>query len=428
MTEQRPLVLEPGEMLSAATRDGGVGYFEVTRQVGQGGSGVVYEAVADDGRLAIVKGPRFIGARDESLERELELLTTLPPHPALVPFLGVVRSPRGHLLLVLERLFESPYARLNSVAVRPRVESFVQKGAQHAALPLATALELAYELAMALEHLHAHKVAHCDVKPANLMIALDWPDSQVPDHEYFQRLLQGRWRGALIDLGGARYFKELDSGAGGKPRAGTLAPLLTPVYAPPEVLPGFVDEAGRERSRFTPWIDSYAFGLTVYQLVTGCAPYAHLAQAPPDERDLRAMAEVKREERDGAHRPLSRAALDAIVWNDVVVEGMSREEFTERLWQLLARATHWDPAQRGTARRQCEDLGELLAVEMKDVSTDADPRAARPWRQTRLRLDAFASRFTVAGRDGSTQQRADLGKLRRKGADFWEREGYRPPS
>lgn len=420
--EPRPLVLAPGEALSAATRDGGVAYFEVTRRVGEGGSGVVHEAVTDDGRLAIVKGPRLVGARDPSLERELELLTTLPPHPSVVPLLGVVRSPRGHVLLVLERFFDNPFLRLNAAAVRPRVEAFVAPGARHAALPPATALELGYELALALEHLHAHKVAHCDVKPTNLMVALDWPDPELPDREYFERVAAGRWRAALIDLGAARAFRELDPGAG---RQGVPPPLLTPVYAPPEVLPGFVDEAGRERSRYTPWIDSYAFGLTLYQLLTGAVPYGHLA-APLAERDLAALAEVKREEREGGLRPLARAALDAIAWGDSAVEGCTREELTTRLWDLLERTTHWDPAKRPTARRLRVDLGGLLRVEPRAPEPDEDPRLARTWRQTRLRLDAFSSRLALAARDGAPP-RADLGKLRRGGADFWEREGYRAP-
>lgn len=420
--DPRPLILEPGEALSAATPDGGVAYFEVTRKVGAGGSGVVYEAITDDGRLAIVKGPQLIGTRDPSLERELELLTTLPPHPAVVPLLGVVRSPRGHVLLVLERFFDNPLQRLNAPSVFPRVASFVPPGARHAPLPPATALELGYELALALEHLHAHKVAHCDVKPANLMIGLDWPEAEIADREYFERVAAGRWRGVLIDLGGARSFRELDPGAG---RQGVAPPLLTPLYAPPEVLPGFVDEAGRERSRFTPWVDTYAFGLTLYQALTGAAPYAHLS-TPPDDRDLAQLAEVKREERDGAHRPLSRAVLDAIPWGDCAVEGCTHEELTERLWDLLARATHWDPAKRQTAKRLRVDLSGLLRVEPCPPDPHHAPHAARPWRQRRLALDAFSSRLALAARDGTTQKRADLGKLRRGGADFWEMEGYRP--
>lgn len=419
----RPLILEPGEALSASTPDGGTAYFEVTRRIGEGGSGIVYEAVADDGRLAIVKGPKLVGARDPALERELELLSALPAHPAVVPLLGVVRSSRGHVLLVLERFFDNPYHRLNSPAVLPRVAPFVAKGGRYAPLPPAIALELGFELALALEHLHAHKVAHCDVKPQNLLVGLDWHEPTVPDKEYFERIADGRWRGVLIDLGGARFFKELD-----RARAGSPPPMLTPVYAPPEVLPGFVDESGRERSRYTPWIDAYAFGLTLYQLLTGHAPYAHLP-TPPDDRDLAQLAEVKRDERDGAHRAISRAVLDGISWGDSGVDGCTREELTERLWDLLARSTHTDPAKRGTAKRIRVDLAGLLRVGLRPpVAADTGaPGVARSWRQTRVSLDAFTSRLALAGRDGTTQ-RADIGKLRRGGADFWEREGYRPLS
>ena len=68
MIDPRPLVLDPGEILSVSTREGGSTYFEITREFGHGGSGIVYESVSDDGDFAIYAGPLgdFAGHRPET--------------------------------------------------------------------------------------------------------------------------------------------------------------------------------------------------------------------------------------------------------------------------------------------------------------------------------------------------------------------------
>ncbi len=422
---QEPLELRPGEAISAAAPDGEALYVEVTRCLGRGGAGVVWEAVADDGRWAVVKGPRAVGGRDPALDREVEVLGRLPPHPNVVGLLGVARNPRGHVLAVLERCFEGPFAALDRPPVRARLAARWVAASRWVALPAPVALGLAYDLALALEHLHAHKLVHCDVKPANVLVALDWHEATVPDREYFDRIARGACRGVLIDLGGARDFRELDPGTG-RPRPGALAPTLTPLYAPPEVLPGHVGEDGRERSRFTPWLDTYALGLTLYQWLTGRAPYDHLP-APPAPTDLRALADAKREERDGALRAWDRKALDAIDWSDVSLREDARggpAAWVDALAGLLERATYWDPARRPTARALREELGRLLDV--RPVPEPERAPGARPWVQHRLALDPLDGRLVQAGRDG-TQPKLDLkAQLRRGGADFWELQGYRP--
>lgn len=411
MPEPRPLQLSAGDMLSVATPDGGSAYLEITGPLGAGGGGQVWTAVDDGGRVVVVKGPRLAGTRDAGLEREVELMSALPAHPCLPRLVGVVRDPRGHVLLLVERLHKNPLAALSEPEVRAKLDEKTR--GRHAALPPALALELGYELARALDHLHAQRVAHCDVKPANLLLAMD----DLPDGDpraYFERLVRGQWRGVLIDLGGARRFRELNPQAAGS----GAPPALTPIYAPPEVIPGLWDERSqRERSHFTPWIDSYAFGLVLYQLVTGRAPYDHLPERPDLEK-LASIAEVKREERDGAHRPLSKGVVDGIDWHGTDLRGVSHGEVLERLWELLQRATHHEPARRATARQLREGLGKLLQVEPRPTNEPG----ARDWIQRRLVGDAFEGPLARLARGGAPA--ADLGKLRRGGKDFWEMQGY----
>jgi serine/threonine protein kinase len=432
--EQRKLDLHQGEVLSAQALDGGGAYFEVVRKIAQGGEGSIYEAVTDDGQVAIVKGPLFVGTRDLSLEKEANHLAVVNPHGNqhgnVVRLLATQKDPRGHTLMFLERVFENPLRVMNRDAVRARLDAWGPRKGQ-AVPPISVALELGYELALGLEHLHAKGLLHGDVKPANLMVAIDWREAVLPDRVYFERLAKGRWRGVVIDLGGAKTTKELAALARGLPLV--KPPKMTPAYAPPEVLPGLRDSQGVERSHFGLAIDTYAFGLTLYQLVTGQVPYAHL-KAPPSDQDLKQLAHAKREERDGAHRPIAKAAVDALDWSDCALEGDDRRGFQDELWKILAQATNADPNARGKMSDLRALLGKLLGVEALSVaeamsvrdSAGDDPRTVRPWVQRRLRLDSFTSRLTDAGRDGTQKKETGRGKIQRGGSDFWEMQGFAP--
>ena len=425
--DPRPLVLTEGDVISSVSHDGNSNYFEVTRELGVGGAGIVYECVSDDGEPAVIKGPKTIGTKQPDLESEARWLLSIPRHPNLIQLLGLHRDPRGHTLLILERVYANPLRALHREVIRARLEGRATPGGRFIPLPPSTALELAYELARGLEHLHKGKIAHCDVKPENLLLRLNCHEPEISDKDYFEALAKGAWRGVLIDLGGARSFKELSHASAGV--KGVELPSLTPIYAPPEVLPGSYDpQAQRERSRFSPWIDTYAFGLTVYQLVTGFVPYEHLKD-PPDENDLRQIAETKREERDGAFLPIARAPLELLEWGDATIHPTMRgkyarrEEVVERLWELLARCVHWDPVRRGTMKQMRGDIAELIGVAPAPPDKRQGP-LAREWIQRRFTLDAFSSRLIDAGRE--PLEKINLDQIRRGGSDFWEMQGFRP--
>ncbi|RMG17563.1 MAG: hypothetical protein D6731_03870 [Planctomycetota bacterium] len=424
MTSPRPLRLAPGEVLATLSPDGDSTYFEVGEALGHGGEGVVYACASDEGTPAVVKAPRWTGERSPALEYERRWLRVVPPHPNLVRLLGTHRDPRGHFL-VLERVHQNPLRRLNRPLVRQRLRGN-NPGGRHVPPPLPTALELAYELARGIEHLHRHKVAHCDVKPDNLMVRLPCSEADPDDKTYFEAIARGAWRGVLIDLGGARSFLHLSRASLDPDRV--ALPALTPLYAPPEVLPGAWDEErGRERSRFSPWIDVYAFGLTLYQLVTGWVPYAHL-DPPPDEARLDEVVHAKREELAGAHLPVARAPIERLDWGQLELHPTlrgkysRREEFAERLWELIARAVHYDPVRRGTMRGLRGDLAELIGIAPAPPDQRTGP-VGREWMQRRLTQSAFSGTLVEAARGGT---RVDLGRLRRGGADFWEMQGMSP--
>ncbi len=88
-----------------------------------------------------------------------------------------------------------------------------------------------------LREVHAKKLLHQDIKPANIYIRNDGTP-------------------VLIDFGAARQTFS----AGGA----RLSPMYTPGFAPPEQY--------RDRERLGPWSDVYSIGATIFACLAGSAP------------------------------------------------------------------------------------------------------------------------------------------------------------
>jgi serine/threonine protein kinase len=201
-----------------------IGRYRLGERIGRGGFGVVYDAVDTElGRPVAVK---LMRARDQvraaSFKREAMLVARLN-HPNVVTLhdYGVDENTP---FLVLERLRGEPLdQRIRRAPVEPGV-----------------AIDIAIEVARALEHAHAEGVVHADLKPANVFLC----ESGVVKVLDF----------GLGRLDGAR---DCDSGEGGGGGGGT------PAYMAPERFLG-------ERS--SPASDVFAIGVMLYELITGALP------------------------------------------------------------------------------------------------------------------------------------------------------------
>ena len=137
-----------------------LGPYEVLAKLGEGGMGEVYRA--RDTKLnrfvAIKVLPAHVArdpARLQRLQREAQVLASLN-HPQIATIHGLEES-EGTSALVME-LVEG--------------EDLKQRIAR-GALPVGEALEVARQIALALEAAHAQGIVHRDLKPANIKLRAD---------------------------------------------------------------------------------------------------------------------------------------------------------------------------------------------------------------------------------------------------------------
>ena len=197
-----------------------VGRFELLREIGRGGFGIVWEARDRELRRGVafkaVRAGDRASLREEALVREAEAVAQLT-HPNLVTLYDVGRCEHGPYL-VLELLRGQPLSKQ------------LEKGK----LTAREALHLAIEVAKGLAHAHAAGVVHRDLKPANVLVC---KDGQVK----------------VLDFGFAHAFgfKRINGG--------------TPAYMAPEQ---WEDAPEDERT------DIFALGVLLYRALSGELPFA----------------------------------------------------------------------------------------------------------------------------------------------------------
>ena len=207
-----------------------IGVYTDAELIGAGGMGVVYKAVAPDGRAVAVKvipagaTNRTMAGR---LEREWQTLATLD-HPNIARVFDSGTTPDGR-----------PYFAMEYI---PGV-SLVQY-ADDKRLTVRQRLDLFRGVAAAVTHLHRRGIIHRDLKPGNILVA---------------EAADGAAVSKLIDFGLA---KEVGSASGATSAGGYVG---TPNYMAPEQASG---SGGPVDTR----ADVYALGVILYELLTGGLP------------------------------------------------------------------------------------------------------------------------------------------------------------
>lgn len=237
----RTLALRPAARAEPRVAAIGVGVvladrYALEAELGAGGTGVVYRAadltLGETVALKVMR-PELLGdpRAAEELQRELRLARRVA-HRNVVRMYDLGAS-RG-----------VPFVTMEYVAG----ESLATLLARGGALRPAAVLALARQLVRALAAAHAQGVVHGDLKPANLLVAVD-----------------GTLK--VADFGVATAARRPHAGAPVEPSAPPHlagAVVGTPEYVAPEVLLGATPDARA---------DLYAAGMVLHECLSGATPY-----------------------------------------------------------------------------------------------------------------------------------------------------------
>jgi serine/threonine protein kinase/tetratricopeptide (TPR) repeat protein len=219
-----------------------VSHYKVTRKLGSGGMGVVYEA--EDTRLGRRVAVKFLPpemAQDtqliERFQREARAASALN-HPNICTIHSIEQHERQHFL-VMELLEGQTLAQL--IGRQP--------------FPMDRLLPMAIQIADALESAHAKGIVHRDIKPANLWVT-DRGQIKILDFG-----LAKMERTETPDLG--KSVSQMETMGGELTSPGSTVGTIS--YMSPEQARGQLVDART---------DLFSVGTVLYQMACGTLPFA----------------------------------------------------------------------------------------------------------------------------------------------------------
>ncbi len=243
----------------------------------------------------------------DALANEVEVLRQLK-HPHIVHLLPIPNTAPVQYIARATELDDQPWYCVEEYLSGGSLADYIAS-VRGSRLAPAEAVEIVYQIALALDYIHAKGFAHLDVKPDNIL---------------FRRPFQPGtpFAAVLIDFGIARR----------EAQTGLTAGAAT--YLAPERIRFLRGELPREQALNQRPADVFALGVILYRIVTGHLPFARRDQNTTTETILSA-----------APTPLTQYAHDP--------------EFV-RLEPVLERALDKDPAKRLTIPEFLNALDELM--------------------------------------------------------------------
>ncbi len=241
------------QMIARALSSGGSGVaptadrFSIVRKIGQGGMGIVYEAIDRQrgSTVALKTLPHMDPRALFRLKREFRTLADLV-HPNLVALYELV-SDGSEWLFTMELVdgvdfmthvgSRTPGGRIDDDALRSVVR----------------------QLAEGVSALHASQILHCDLKPSNVLVRHDG-------------------RVVILDFGIAKELSRGRSAAEAMPVLQTpTGPAMRSTWSVDEYLVGSVAYMSPEQAEgieLTPASDWYSVGAMLYEALAGHIPFA----------------------------------------------------------------------------------------------------------------------------------------------------------
>ncbi|GAV01622.1 hypothetical protein RvY_12307-2 [Ramazzottius varieornatus] len=204
--------------------------------LGSGQFGVVYagtqRATKREVAIKVIEKNRFPNKNEEQLKTEVAILRALR-HPGIV---------------VLDRMFESP-ERICVVMERLKGDMLeLILSSERGRLSERITRFLIFQILAALKYLNSKRIAHCDLKPENVLLA---SDSDFPQTK-------------LCDFGFAKIIGE---------KSFRRSVVGTPAYLAPEVI---------RNKKFNRSLDMWSVGVIIYVSLSGTRflPHIHVRKSP----------------------------------------------------------------------------------------------------------------------------------------------------
>ncbi len=218
-----------------------VGHYQLIRELGHGGMGVVYLAERADDQfrkqvaIKIVRGGLATDETRRRFRHERQILAGID-HPNIAKLLDGGTTDDGLPYLVMDYV---------------EGEAINQHCDAHQ-LTTTKRLQLFREMCSAVQYAHQRLVIHRDIKPANILVTHDGTPK-------------------LLDFGIAKLLDPEPSETSA--HTATEVRLMTPEYASPEQIRG---------EEITTATDVYSLGVLLYEILTGHRPY-RITSRRPDE-------------------------------------------------------------------------------------------------------------------------------------------------
>ena len=341
---------EAGDLVGEVLHD----TYRITRLLGRGGMGAVYEAVharLPDRRFAVKVMNPVVARNPEAFarfRREAEIATRLR-HPNIADVMDFNATPAGLPYMVMELL---------------EGEDMAQRLARRGRLPAAEVVAILTQAGSALTAAHRRGIVHRDLKPENIFLT---------------RRPEGGELAKVLDFGISkiRHSKSIITQS--------QAVFGTPYYMSPEQADGQVEEIDETT-------DTFALGVMAYQALSGVLPFD--APTPPGVLYQVCHAEPRPIREIAPELP---EALGPVLIHALDKRKTHRFPSVDRLLRALAGALDQEaPEPETTALPALEERDEPSPVTDSLAPTGEADMATAAWQPGRGSRDGGKARLRAA--------------------------------